>query len=102
MTIRAYSLLALTSLALAACTAPPTTAAPWNFPTGPVEESPRLTRAEKLTNPPHPFVNYEDYNMEPTRFIFHPRNIIPDEANADNGDTGDTAAQDMGAMDAGF
>lgn len=102
MTHRVLSLLALTSLALAACAAPPTTAAPWNFPTGPVEESPRLTRAEKLTNPPHPSVYYEDYNMEPTRFIFHPRNIIPDEANADNGDTGDTGAGDMGGGDVGY
>ena len=105
MTFRARYCVLLASLVFGACatTTPPATS--WDMPAVPLPEYPRLTRAESKANPPHPDLLYEDYNMEPTRFIFRPRNVPTDQNdnNADNGnDAGDFGAQDFGGTDAGF
>jgi hypothetical protein len=91
MTCRACYVLALTSLALAACAAP-TAPTAWNLPTENNMPQPNLlTRAEEKANPPHPYAYYPNFEDEPTRFIFRPRNVVTEEdaGNGDNGDYGD-------------
>ena len=104
MIIRTRYCLLLASLALGACATATPPVVSWEMPAVPLPEYPRLTRAESKANPPHPDMMYEDYNMEPTRFIFRPRNVATDDTNADNGnDTGDLGYQDFGGgMDAGY
>jgi len=102
MSNRTRFVLALSSMALAACATPPTTAVQWGTPKEPLPDYPQPTHAEKLANPPSAFVLYEDYNEEPTRFIFQPRPPIVDENGnntADNGDTGDYGYEDNGFLD---
>jgi hypothetical protein len=104
MTSRARYLVVFASLALGSCAAqtPSPSAAQWEMPVVPLKDVPRLTRAEMKANPPHPWVAYEDYTMEPTRFVFRPRNLPPEEHgdNADNGDNGDYG--DFGYGDFGY
>jgi len=90
-------LTAAVALALAACATPSTTAAPadWNRPFVETPKAPVFLHDMAIANPPHPQPLYANYTDEPTRFEFHPRNMIYDEppdnsANADtNADTGD-------------
>ena len=109
MTSRVRYLMVLASLALGACAAPTVAPSTTRFDTTtvvPLPDYPRLTRAEMKANPPHPDVLYEDYTMEPTRFIFKPRNLPPEEHPGNdpvNGDYGDYGYEDYGGgMDGGF
>lgn len=105
MTSRTGYLMVFASLALGACAAPTPPTTSWDMPKVPMEDYPRLTRAESKANPPHPWVAYEDYMMEPTRFVFHPRNVQTDETdnNGDNEGNEDVANEDFGGgMGGGF
>ena len=91
-------LVAAASLSLIGCATPSTTATPmdWNRPftepTKPVEFSHDMA----IANPPYPRPMYINYMDEPTRFEFHPRNVIydePDEGTTDQG--ADTAAPEQ-------
>jgi hypothetical protein len=76
------------SLALGACAAPtaPFQVSQSDAPVMALPEYRQLTRAQAKANPPHPWVMYEDYEMEPTRFVFRPRNLPPEEhPGADDG-----------------
>src|ERR1043165_1472727 len=93
--MRMRYLLAVCGLAVAGCTAQQVPSAQFNEPAAGLPDVPRLTHAEKLANPPHPFAVYEDYEMEPTRFIFQPRLPAVDE-NGDAVDNGDYGEEDTG------
>src|ERR1051325_3316769 len=96
MSKRMQYVLAVCSLAVAGCATQQVPSAQFNAPVAGLPDVPRLTHAEKLANPPHPFLLYEDYEMEPRGFIFRPRPAATDENNTDNGDTGDAGAEDTG------
>lgn len=89
-------LTAAITLALAACATPSTTAssADWNRPFVETQQVPQFQHDMAIANPPHPQPMYANYTDEPTRFEFHPRNVIYDDPNADNGnaDNGDPNA----------
>jgi hypothetical protein len=85
------------SLAFGACSTSKVEAIDWNRPfkpwTGP---APVFLHNLAIANGPHPFVVYENYEDEPTRFIFRPRNVIYEET--DNG----TGGGDEGYVDYGY
>jgi hypothetical protein len=92
-------LLAAVSAALAACAAP-AGAEPldWNRPFQPMTRVPVFSHDMAIANPPHPQPYYVDYMDEPTRFEFHPRNLM--EEPADEG-TEEQPAADYGTLDGG-
>ena len=90
-------LTAAVTLALAACATPSTTATPtdWNRPFVETKQVPVFQHDMAIANPPHPQPHYINYADEPTRFEFHPRNVIYDEPANDNGDNADETGGDM-------
>jgi hypothetical protein len=98
----AFSLAALAavSLALMACAGQNVAPVDFNRPfepwTGP---APVFNRNLAIANPPHPHARYENYEDEPTRFTYRPRNVVPDET--DDGTGAEDQAYDFSADDMG-
>ena len=83
------------SLAVAACASNPGPVdfnRPFKPMTGP---APVFLHDLAIANAPYPHDNYVNYEDEPTRFIFHPRNVNYDET--DDGTGGNNQAVDYGA-----
>ena len=90
------------ALAVAACATPTVQPVDWNRPIVPLTgKPPVLMHDMAIANPPHPQVRYADYEEEPTRYIFRPRNIVTNDDGTDNG-TGDATVDqpvDVGGGD---
>jgi hypothetical protein len=104
------AVLAAVSLAVAACAETNVAPVDWNRPFTPMTGPPPVfLHNVAIANPPYPHDLYVNYEDEPTRFIFRPRNVIYDETddgtgNADQsadytgyGGNGDYGAYDTGA-----
>jgi len=80
--------LAAVSLALGACAESNVAIPDWNRPFKPMTgPAPVFLHNLAIANPPYPHDSYPNFEDEPTRFIFHPRNVTYDET--DNGTGGD-------------
>jgi hypothetical protein len=100
------SALAAAALALAACSGPNVPVTDWSRPFQPLTGKPPVFLHNlAIANPPYPRDRYANYEDEPTRFIFRPRNVTYEETDngtgnadqgADYGAYGDYGAYDMG------
>jgi hypothetical protein len=92
--VLSLAILATVSLALAACASNPGPVdfgRPFRPMTGP---APEFLHNVLIANAPYPHDAYPNYEEEPTRFIFRPRNVIYDET--DDGTGGTDEAMDYG------
>ena len=95
------AVLAALPMVLCACSGSNVAAVDWNRPFTPMTgPAPVFLHDVAIANPPYPRDHYVNYEDEPTRFIFRPRNLVTDDT--DNGTGGgDQGGEDYGNYDTG-